>query len=228
MNRRWVVLQHVAWEGPGLIASVARDRGLAVEIHRLDLTPAIPGSEDLDGLVVMGGPMGAYETEKYPFLEQECALISEMTRNRRPVLGVCLGAQLLAKSLGARVFPGLASEIGFGSVFLSPEARDDSVFAALGTEIPVFHWHGDSFDLPTGAILLASSSMYPHQAFRFGQCAYALQFHLEVDLETWCAWRPYLSSAVWASAAELRERVEKAGRGMIERFFDAVTKCQSV
>ncbi len=226
INRRWVVLQHVAWEGPGLIASAARDRGLAVEIHRVDLTPAIPGSEDLDGLVVMGGPMGAYETEKYPFLEQECVLISEMIRNCRPVLGVCLGAQLLAKSLGARVFPGPASETGFGSVFLSPEASEDSVFAAFETEIPVFHWHGDTFDLPAGATLLASSSMYAHQAFRFGQCAYALQFHFEVDMETWCAWKPYLSSAVRASAAELRERVENAGRGIIDRFFDVVTKCQ--
>ena len=111
----WAILQHVPWEGPGLIQSIARARGISVKTYRLDLTPAFPNLEDIGGLIVMGGPMGAYETEKYPFLVHECALISEMVRRDRPVLGVCLGAQLLAKSLGARVFSGPASEIGFGS-----------------------------------------------------------------------------------------------------------------
>ena len=216
----WAILQHVAWEGPGLFASIARARGLAVETHRLDLTPTLPNPEDVSGLIVMGGPMGAYETEKYPLLAQECALISEMVRRDRPVLGVCLGAQLLAKSLGARVFPGPASEIGFGSVRLVPAACADPVFAPFGTDIPVFHWHGDTFELPIGATLLASSPMYAHQAFRFGKRVYALQFHIEVDLETWSAWEPHLPSTVRISAAELRERVEDAGRCVIERFFD--------
>jgi GMP synthase-like glutamine amidotransferase len=159
-------------------------KGITMEIHRLDLSPTIPHPEDLDGFVVMGGPMGAYETEKYPFLEQECALISEMVKKHRPVVGVCLGAQLLAKALGARVFPGPANEIGFGCAQLGPEASKDPVFAAAGTDIPVFHWHRDTFDLPVGATLLASSPVYPHQAFRFGERAYALQFHLEVDPDT--------------------------------------------
>jgi GMP synthase (glutamine-hydrolysing) len=221
---RWAILQHVAWEGPGLIASVARARGLPVETHRLDLNSTVPKLEDVSGLIVMGGPMGAYETEKYPFLAQECSLISEMVRRGRPVLGVCLGAQLLAKSLGARVFPGPASEIGFGSVRLAPAASADPVFAPSGTDIPVFHWHGDTFELPIGATLLASSPMYAHQAFRFGQCVYALQFHLEVDVETWSAWEPHLPSTLRAPAAELRPRVEDAGRSVIERFFDEAAK----
>ncbi len=158
----WAILQHVAWEGPGLIASLARARGLSVETHRLDLIPTVPNLEDISGLIVMGGPMGAYETEKYPYLAQECALISEMVRRDRPVLGVCLGAQLLAKSLGASVFPGPASEIGFGSVRLAPAASTDPVFAPSDADIPVFHWHGDTFELPIGATLLASSPMYAH------------------------------------------------------------------
>lgn len=216
----WAILQHVAWEGPGLIESIARSRGLSVDTHRVDLTPALPNAEDISGLIIMGGPMGAYETEKYPFLVQECALISEMVTRDRPVLGVCLGAQLLAKSLGARVYPGSASEIGFGSVQLTPAASADPVFAASGTDVPVFHWHGDTFDLPVGATLLASSPIYAQQAFRFGQCVYALQFHFEVNLETWSAWEPHLPSALRASAAELRERVEEAGRSVIGRFFD--------
>ncbi len=220
----WAILQHVAWEGPGLIESIARSRGLSVETHRLDLAPTLPNLEDISGLIVMGGPMGVYETERYPFLAQECALISEMVTRDRPVLGVCLGAQLLAKSLGARVFPGSASEIGFGSVQLTPAASADRVFASSGVAMPVFHWHGDTFDLPIGATLLASSPAYAHQAFRFGQCIYALQFHLEVDLATWSAWEPHLPLTLRASAAELREKVEDAGRFVIERFFDVAAK----
>lgn len=220
MTDRWLVLQHVAWEGPGLIASVARSRGLPVNVHRLDLNPAIPPSEDLGGLIVMGGPMGAYETDKHPFIEPECALISQMVGSGRPVLGVCLGAQLLAKALGAHVFPGPASEIGFGSVQLAPGASDDPVFAGCDAEIPVFHWHGDTFDLPAGATLLASSSNYAHQAFRVGPRAYALQFHLEPDPETWSAWEAKLPPEIRVSANQ-REAIMHTGRAVIERFFDA-------
>ena len=222
MADRWVVLQHVAWEGPGLIAAIARRRGLSVNVHRLDLNPAMPPSEDLGGLVVMGGPMGAYETDKYPFIEPECALISQMVSSGRPVLGVCLGAQLLAKSLGAHVFPGPATEIGFGLVQLVPQAGDDPVFAGCDAEIPVFHWHGDTFDLPAGATLLASSPICAHQAFRVGQRAYALQFHLEADQETWSAWEPQLPSDVRVSEDQ-RERVQNIGRAVIENFFEATT-----
>ena len=221
---RWAILQHVAWEGAGLIESIARSRGLSMDTHRLDLASTLPNPEDISGLIVMGGPMGAYETEKYPFLARECALISEVVRRDRPVLGVCLGAQLLAKSLGARVFSGPASEIGFGSVHLAPAASADPVFAASGTDVPVFHWHGDTFDLPIGATLLASSSTYAQQAFRFGRCVYAFQFHIEVDLKTWSAWQPHLPSTLRASAAGLRDKVEEAGRSLLDRFFDVATK----
>jgi GMP synthase (glutamine-hydrolysing) len=220
----WAILQHVAWEGPGLIESIARARGIPVKTYRLDLTPTFPNPDDICGLIVMGGPMGAYETDEYPFLVQECALISEMVKRDHPVLGVCLGAQLLAKSLGARVFPGPASEIGFGSVSLAPAASADPVFAASGTAIPVFHWHGDTFELPIGATLLASSPMYAHQAFRFGRCVYALQFHIEADLETWSTWEPHLPSTLRVSAAGLRERVEDTGGPLLERFFEVATK----
>lgn len=223
MTHRWVVFQHVDWEGPGLISSLARSRGISLEIFHLGLRPTITTLDNVDGLVVMGGPMGAYETAKYPFLARECDQISMMVHAGRPVLGICLGAQLIAKVLGSRVFPGPESEIGFGSVRLAPGARGDPVFAGCGTSLPVFHWHGDTFDLPAGATLLASSSMYAHQAFRFGQYVYALQFHLEVDLETWSGWQAHLPSAVSASAG-LRERVEDTGRAVIGKFFDTATR----
>jgi len=118
MTGRWTILQHVAWEGPGLIAAEAQARGLHTDIRRLDLGAGLPRPDDVEGLVVMGGPVGAYETDKHPFLTEECSLIAELVRRNRPVLGVCLGAQLLARALGARVFPGHGQEIGFGFVEL--------------------------------------------------------------------------------------------------------------
>src|SRR5208282_569368 len=133
--------------------------------------------------------MGVYETGKYGFLESECKLIRELVARGRPVLGVCLGAQLLASALGARVFPGHKPEIGFGSVQLTRAGNDDPLMGRAGPAVPVFHWHGDTFDLPQGATLLASSRDYPHQAFRFGNCAYGLQFHLEPDSGVWSAWQ---------------------------------------
>jgi GMP synthase (glutamine-hydrolysing) len=171
----------VAWEGSGLIGAEADVRGLHPEVLRLDLCACLPLPDEVEGLIVMGGPMGVYEYDKYPFLAAECRFIAEMVRHNRPVLGVCLGAQLLARALGARVFPGHKPEVGFGLVKLTAEGDRDPLFGPEGPQIPVFHWHGDTFDLPQGATLLASSADYPHQAFRFEQRAYGLQFHVEPD-----------------------------------------------
>jgi len=120
MKSHWVVLQHVEWEGPGVIAREAEMRGCEVDVRRLDREDALPNPDQLDGLVVMGGPLGAYEEDQYPFLRKECELLEAVARSAKPLLGVCLGAQLLAKALGGRVFPGHGAEIGFGSVDLTP------------------------------------------------------------------------------------------------------------
>ena len=104
----WTILQHVAWEGPGLIAAEAQARGLQTDTRRLDLGAGLPRPDDVEGLVVMGSPMGAYETDKHPFLAEECSLIAKLVGRNRPVLGVCLGAQLLARALGRECFPGRA------------------------------------------------------------------------------------------------------------------------
>lgn len=215
----WVAFQHVAWEGPGMIGTIARSRGITIDVCRLDLTPVVPSLDGVEGLVVMGGPMGVYEADKYPFLADECHCIAEMVRAGRPVIGVCLGAQLLANALGARVYSGPEQEIGFGTVRLAPAAKD-SIFAGDGDEIPVFHWHGDTFDLPAQATLLASSSKYAHQAFCVGPRVYGLQFHVEVDASTWSAWRPKLPPSV-PDADNLRQPIERVGRDVIGRFFDA-------
>ncbi len=218
--RPWIVLQHVSWEGPGAIAGEARARRIPLEIHRMDLDARIPEPDDLSGLIVMGGPMGVYETDRYSFIEGECGLIAEVVRRGLPVLGVCLGAQLLASALGGRVYRGPAAEIGFGNVELTEDARQDPVFKALPATLPAFHWHGDTFDLPEGAVLLAKNATYAHQAFRFGRNAYGLQFHNEVDRETWLGWTPLLPGSAVAGAEPQRAEVECAGNGLFARFFE--------
>lgn len=220
MTGTWTILQHVAWEGPGLIAAEAHARVLRTDIRRLDLGVGLPRPEQIEGLVVMGGPMGAYETDKHPFLAAECDLIAELVRQDRPVLGVCLGAQLLARALGARVFPGHGPEIGFGAVELTAEGKRDALFGSHGPSLPVFHWHGDTFDLPEGSTLLASSAEYPHQAFRFGRYAYGLQFHIEPDSITWSAWHEHLPPISTERAEQRRRVIEQVGRSILARFFD--------
>jgi GMP synthase-like glutamine amidotransferase len=221
MGQSWIVLQHAAWEGPGLIAVEAKARGLCLDVRRLDQGASIPDSDQVNGLVVMGGPMGAYETDKYPFLTEECRLLGELAHRNCPMLGICLGSQLLAKALGADVFPGHGPEIDFGFVELTQAGIQDPLFATVGSSIPVFHRHGDTFDLPAGAVLLASSKQYLHQAFRFGSRAYGLQFHVEPDSETWSSWREQLPNQLGGVDDPRQSRVEQVGRGVISRFFDA-------
>jgi GMP synthase (glutamine-hydrolysing) len=220
MKSRWVVLQHVEWEGPRIIAREAEKYGCEVDIRRLDREDEIPTVDHMGGLVVMGSPLSAYEEDRYPFLHKECELLRALTRRGVPVFGVCLGAQLLAKALGAKVFPGNGAEIGFGSIELAEAGRGDALFAGLGKDLPAFHWHGDTFTLPEGAVLLASSPMYAHQAFRFGSRAYGLQFHIEPDTDTWTAWRDHLPRGLLDEAEAKRMQVEEAGQKVISKFFD--------
>jgi GMP synthase (glutamine-hydrolysing) len=220
MRSRWVVLQHVEWEGPGIIAREAEKRGCEVDIRRLDRGDEIPTADHVDGLVVMGGPWGAYEEDQHPFLRKECELLTAVTRRGVPVLGVCLGAQLLARALGAKVYPGHGAEIGFGLIELAEAGREDSLLTGLGEHLPAFHWHGDTFTLPDGAVLLASSPMYAHQAFRFGSRAYGFQFHIEPDTDTWTAWRDHLPNVLIDEAETQKMRVKEAGQEVISRLFD--------
>jgi GMP synthase-like glutamine amidotransferase len=228
MKSRWVVLQHVEWEGPGIIAREAKSRGLDVEVRRLDLGDEIPEADHVDGLVVMGGPFGAYEEDSHPFLARECSLLAAAVRHGSPVLGVCLGAQLLAKALGGKVFPGHGAEVGFGSIDLTQAGQQDPLFAEIGNVLPAFHWHGDTFTLPEGAALLASSQMYAHQAFRFGSRAYGLQFHVEPDADTWAAWRNHLPMGLVENSETKQLEIEETGNSVFARFFDLATSSAGV
>jgi GMP synthase (glutamine-hydrolysing) len=218
-QRSWVAIQHVPFEGPGLIAEVASHKDLELRLCHPYRGDPLPAMEEIDGLVVMGGPMGVFDTAEHPHLAREVELIAAILDAGRPVLGVCLGAQLMAHALGATVYAGEQAEIGFGSVSLTQAGREDPVLGNLGTEIlPVMHWHQDTFELPEGAQWLARSELYPHQAFRAGEYAYGLQFHLEVDHQLAEAWREHLPAGVTLTDPA-RSQAEAVGRRALEAFF---------
>jgi len=220
MPRRWVCFQHVTHEGPGQLAELTASRGIQFDVYQVGLEAGVPRLHDGEALVVMGGPMGVYETERYPWLAEECARIREFVQAGRLVLGICLGAQLLAHALGATVFRGPTEEIGFGPVTLTEAAAADPVFRAVTSPLPVFHRHQDTFDLPEGAILLASSAQYRNQAFRVGTRAYSLQFHVELNDSLWQDWLPDLPADVATKDTRaLRVAIERAGNDLLNRVI---------
>ncbi len=170
-------VRNVEFEDLGSFREAFERRGVSVFDFRA-YEGEFPSPEEFDVLVVLGGPMGIYEEEKYPFLKEEKGLISSFISSGKKVLGICLGAQLIAEVLGGKVYRGeWGKEIGWFSIY--PQYDLEFLYR---DEIEAFHWHGDTFDLPKGAVRLASSVKYKNQAFRFGKTL-ALQFHLEVTRE---------------------------------------------
>jgi GMP synthase (glutamine-hydrolysing) len=182
-----LVLQHISCEPPAAFEDELLSRGLDVTRVELDEGDPLPDWREHPAIVVMGGPMGAYDEADHPWLVEEKRLLREAVEAGTPVWGVCLGAQLLAAALGARVYRGEQPEVGVLPVHLTSDAARDPVFGGAPSSFPTLQWHGDSFDLPEGAALLASSPAYLHQAFRVGR-SYGLQFHIEVPLELATEW----------------------------------------
>jgi GMP synthase (glutamine-hydrolysing) len=193
---RAIVLKQVDFEGPSRIASVLEERGCSIDLRSLERGDAVPERLAADELlIVMGGPMGVGDLagKRYPFLHSEAQLLRQCIADDAPVLGVCLGAQLLAHAAGAAVYPMRIDgtrkfEIGWGAIQL--QEMNDAALAGLPPEMRVLHWHGDTFDLPARATLLASSALCKNQAFRVGSRQFGLQFHCETtaeDVETWLA-----------------------------------------
>jgi GMP synthase-like glutamine amidotransferase len=179
---RVLVVQHVEPERPALLGEVLRERGCRLEVVHVERGETVP--RDLapyDALVVLGGPMSAGSDEGFAGRGRELALIDDALRRGRPMLGVCLGAQLLAVVAGSSIGPARQAEIGWGSVGLAPGAREDPLFGGLEGEVPVLHWHGETFELPADAAHIAASGSCEAQAFRLGDAAWGLQFHVEVD-----------------------------------------------
>ncbi len=225
--RPWVVVQHVAHEGPGAVGTALAAAGLAVRVVRPDLGEALPGPDEPAGLVVLGGPMGVHDDARHPWLGPERELLFAAVGVGTPVLGVCLGAQQLAAALGAEVTTGPGAEVGPGEVELTPAGRRDPVFGPeygglAATTVPCVHWHRDTFSLPEGAVHLAGTRRFPHQAFRFGDRAYGLQFHVEVDPGLASAWRPLLPEGAVPDDAHLA-RVGTVGARLLGRFVAVAT-----
>lgn len=182
-----IALRHLHFEDLGSLEPLFA--ALGYQVHYVDACVADLASLDVtapDLLVVLGGPVGAFDEGSYPFLARELALVERRLQSQRPMLGICLGAQMIARALGARVYPMGYKEIGFSPLTLTPQGLDSPLSALDCTA--VLHWHGDQFDIPAGAIHLAGSSACPNQAFAYGPNVLALQFHLEADsarIEQW-------------------------------------------
>lgn len=177
---RVLVIRHVAHEGLGVLKRPV-ERDCIVEYIDVFKGGRVPSRIDgYDALIALGGPMGVYEEGIYPFIKTEVKLMEEALKKRVPTLGICLGAQLLAKAAGGRVYKGGKKEIGWYDVTLTEDADDDWLFLGFPERFRAFHWHGDTFDVPQGAVLLASSELFPNQVIKPGPAAYGIQFHLEV------------------------------------------------
>jgi GMP synthase (glutamine-hydrolysing) len=212
MARPVLILQHVPWEKPAILGNVLTDNGIDWRLESLLFGRAeLPELDQLGGVVLLGGPMGALDFDTQPGLGIEADLTRAAVAVGIPLLGVCLGHQIIATALGAKLHPAAASEVGIGSVTVT---TDDAVFGAAGRTRSVLHWHHDVVDAPDGAAILASTDQTPNQAFRLGASVFATQFHVEVD-------RPMLQR--WLAVAEMAEDLDPATRTTIEADFDAAS-----
>ena len=194
--KRVLLIQHEPFEGAGTLRDALS--GCDVRVVRTFAGDPVPDGLADGGLVVLGGAMGVYEADRYPHLSDEMRLLKAAVRDGLPVLGICLGSQLLAAALGGSVAKAPRKEIGWFEVALLPAAREDPLFAGAPPSFDAFHWHGDAFTLPPGALPLAASSLTPLQAFRMGPRAWGIQFHLETDAQV-------LAAMLDSGAEEMRE-----------------------
>ncbi|MBE9528077.1 MAG: gamma-glutamyl-gamma-aminobutyrate hydrolase family protein [Proteobacteria bacterium] len=228
-----LVIKQVLVEGPGIIGMELLRLGLDMVVIEPYAGDSIP--ESLDGygaLILLGGPMSVYDESEFPYLTKELKLLALALKESVPVLGVCLGAQLLARAAGAKVYPGPVKEIGYYSVSVTDEGRDDTLMAGLSGELNVFQWHGDTFDLPEGATRIASSLAYKNQMFRVGSVAYGTQFHLEVTAEMVATWVESQRGEVESAGLDAEEIlsaskgqlpfIHKNGAVIIKRFLELV------
>ena len=176
-------LQHESFEGLANIEVWAKDRGHSISRTLLFNNEELPDIDDFDWLIIMGGSMNIYEEEKYSWLREEKNFIAEAIENKKIVLGICLGSQLIADVLGGRVSKNRYKEIGWFPVTLTREANSSPIFKTLPSKFCAFHWHGDTFKIPSGTARIAQSEGCTNQAFEYGQVI-GLQFHLEYSVES--------------------------------------------
>ncbi len=209
-----LVIRHLMFEDLGSLAP-------ALQAEGYEITYLEAGFNDLSAInaleselvIILGGPIGAYDDQDYPFIEDELSLLKQRLDRDLPTLGICLGAQLMARALGAKVYPGNQKEIGWLPIKLSDAGKNSALKYLVEAEDMVLHWHGDTFDIPEGAVHLASSEKYTNQAFSWGKCGLALQFHPEVTkkgLERWFIGHACeIGHTSEVTVAKLRENTEK-------------------
>ncbi|KAA2240163.1 amidotransferase [Chitinophaga agrisoli] len=224
-------LEHVPFEGLGCIADWAAENGHTVTVTTFHDLVVLPDLDTIDWLIVMGGPMGVYETARYPWMAVELVYIEEAIRRQKKVLGICLGAQLIACALGARVYPHTQKEIGWFPVQFTTEGAAASLAKVFPAELPVFHWHGDTFDLPAQATSFAATGVCANQGYIYGGHVIGLQFHLEVrkaDVlgmvhhgDDELAPAPYVQSAeTIAAQSDLATEANKAMYRLLTAMYD--------
>lgn len=228
-----VAIRHVAFEDAGTIETLLGRRGGTIEYADAgvdDLLAIEAAAPDL--LIVLGGPIGVYEVERYPFLLDEIRLLEQRLASGRPLLGICLGAQLIARAAGCRVYPGPAKEIGFAPIELTVAGLASPLAAVAEASHRVLHWHGDTFDLPAGATRLASTAVTQNQAFAMGTNVLGLQFHLEAEpakFERWLIGHTVEIHAAGLRVEDLRaqnarhgEQVAAAGHAVFKGWLSEV------
>ena len=195
-NMSVLILKNIYNEGPGTLEDFLRKSNIEYVITDLH-AESIPSTKNVDMLVILGGPMSVNDADDYPYIAQEIALVKEFVSKQKKVLGICLGAQIIAKAFGAEVYAGRKKEIGWYDIEIIGNNIMDSLMNKLAfhsktgdycKKFKVFHWHGETFDIPEGADHLARSELYPNQAFNYGPNVYAFQFHIEVKKEMIFEW----------------------------------------
>ncbi len=228
-----LIIKHVEIEGPGLIEYCLNQKRVPYEVVCLDSGVRLQKPEDFTHIVVLGGPMNVYEEDRYPFLKSEDLFIKEVIQKGKSTLGICLGAQLMAKALGAKVFKAPVKEVGWYDVSLTRIGSRDPLFSDLPKTFSVFQWHEDTFEIPKAGKLIATASPIAHQAFRYGENAYGLQFHLEVTEEMIFDWmETYEEESVGDQTSRFSkdqvlteteikiETYTKSGMKFLENFFE--------
>jgi GMP synthase (glutamine-hydrolysing) len=223
-----LIIKNVTNEGPGTIEDHLKGQGIKYTIADFSGCEAteekVPDIRDFTHLVLMGGPMAVYESEGLPFLHYEVTMIRAFAKSGRAVLGICLGAQMIAYALGADVYKGEKQELGWDTVEITEEGMKDDAFSTLAVDnaslAQVFQWHGDTFDLPKNAVRIASSGFYDNQAFRYTENVYALQFHIEVTPEIIREWFEHEENIDLNKMLDRTRTIYPEYRKRAERFYE--------